>query len=156
MRITGYKHREDFERLMEINDACYSGVYRPPRDLMADYVSVSDVFVARADNYGKPYICGDLSVAEIIIGFAIVRNAIQPYIWNIAVDPSYQNRGVAGNLLREIIKKYTLEKCSRITLHVNVNNPAQRLYFSYGFQVKEVVKDHFVPNDGLLMERKLP
>jgi ribosomal protein S18 acetylase RimI-like enzyme len=152
MRITGYKHREDFSRVMEINDACYSGVYRPPRDLMSDMVSVSDVFIARED-------CeGDWSGAmpDTMLGFAITRNPDQPYIWNIAVDPAYQGRGVAGNLLREIIKRYTLEKCTQITLHVNVNNPAQKLYFDYGFRVISIEEDYFAPNDGLMMERKLP
>jgi ribosomal protein S18 acetylase RimI-like enzyme len=150
MRITGYKHREDFESVMEINDACYFGDFRPPREIMADMVSVSDVLVARAKD-------GDWRDPEAtVIGFAIVRNAEQPYIWNIAVAPAYQGRGVAGNLLREIIRKYTLEKCSRVTLHVNAKNSAQKLYFDYGFRVVAVEKNYFNPDAGLLMERKLP
>jgi ribosomal protein S18 acetylase RimI-like enzyme len=145
MRVTGYKHREDFERVMVINDACYSGDFRPPRETMADMISVSDVFIARWEGY-----------TDQIIGFAIVRNAVQPYIWNIAVDPAFQQRGVGGNLLREIIRKYTLEKSKQITLHVNATNPAQKLYFDYGFRVVAVEENYFNPHDGLLMERKLP
>jgi ribosomal protein S18 acetylase RimI-like enzyme len=157
MRITGYKHREDFERVIQINDACYSGVYRPPRKTVADMISVSEVFIARVNEKDFSHsFPEDLPDENYIIGFAIVRNAFQPYIWNIAVDPAYQNRGVAGNLLREIIRRYTLEKSSRITLHVNVENPAQKLYFDYGFRVISVEEDYFAPNDGLMMERKLP
>jgi len=148
MRITGYKHREDFKRVMDINDACYSGDFRPPREIMQDMISVSDVFVSRREAHNDP--------GQSIIGFAIVRNAVQPYIWNIAVDPAYQGRGVAGNLLREIIRRYTFEKCKRITLHVNAENSAQKLYYDYGFRVIAVEKNFFNPDAGLFMERKLP
>ena len=152
MRITGYKHKEDFKRVMEINDACYNGIYRPPADLVYTYLSVSDVYVARHNVDG----CNSRPDEDVIVGFAIVRNVFQPYIWNIAVDPAHQNRGVAGNLLREIIKTYTLSKYSMITLHVNAENPAQKLYYDYGFRVKSVERNYFDPQDGLLMERKLP
>jgi ribosomal protein S18 acetylase RimI-like enzyme len=149
MRITGYKHKEDLERMMEINDSCYAGIYCPPRNIMVDNLLVSDVFVARALEHVNP---------EIIVGFAIVRDQehVPAYIWNIAVDPAYQGRGVGGNLLREIIKKYTLAKRMGISLHVNVENPAQKLYYDYGFRVTSYVKDYFKPDDGLYMLRRLP
>jgi ribosomal protein S18 acetylase RimI-like enzyme len=71
------------------------------------------------------------------------------------VDKGYQNLGVGGNLLREIIKKYTLQKELAITLHVHEDNPAQCLYFSYGFRVQDVVKDYYAPKNGLLMVRAI-
>jgi ribosomal protein S18 acetylase RimI-like enzyme len=153
MRITGYKHSEDLARMMEINDSCYSGIYCPPRNIMVDNLLVSDVFVARitpADDKTTP--------VDMAIGFAIVRDQehLPAYIWNIAVDPAYQGRGVGGNLLREIIKKYTLSKSMGISLHVNVENAAQKLYYDYGFRVTSYVKDYFKPDDGLYMLRKLP
>ena len=152
MRITGYSYRDDFDRVMEINDACYSGVYCAPREKVKDMCTVSDVFIAREQaEYGHPQ-CG----SQIIVGFAIVRHVFQPYIWNIAVDPAYQKVGIGGNLLREIIRTYTLAKTANIALHVNVENPAQKLYFDYGFRVKSVQKKYFDPNDALFMERKLP
>ena len=152
MRITGYKHKDDYERVMEINDACYTGIYCPPRELMRNYLTVSDVFIARHNVDG----CDSKPDEDIVVGFAIVRNVFQPYIWNIAVDPAYQGRGVGGNLLREVIRTYTLSKNLNIALHVNAENPAQKLYFDYGFRVKSVQAKYFDPNDALLMERKLP
>lgn len=140
MRITGYKP-EDFSRIMEINDLCYSGVYRAPRSVVEGMTRVSDIFVAREDDP---------------IGFAIVQNVDCPYLWNIAVLPTYRGQGVAGSLLREMIVKYTLTKEKKITLHVNVNNPAQKLYFNNGFRVIDVARKYFDPDDGLLMERRLP
>jgi len=148
MRVTGYKHREDFERVMEINDACYSGEYRPPRDTMVDMISVSDVFLVRREKHNDS--------TQLILGFAVVRNAVQPYIWNLAVDPPWQGQGVASLLLHDIIQKYKLEKSAQITLHVNAENPAQKLYFDHGFRVVAVEEDYFKPHDGLIMVRKLP
>jgi ribosomal protein S18 acetylase RimI-like enzyme len=147
MRITGYRHSEDFQRVMAINDACYSGDFRPPREIMQDMISISDVFVARAHRALDP---------EIIYGFAIVRNATQPYIWNLAVDPAYWGRGIASMMLDHIIAGYTKDKYSQITLHVNAKNPAQKLYFDYGFRVTAIVPNYFNPDSGLLMERRLP
>jgi len=159
MRISLNYRREDFDRVMEISDACYSGEYRPPREKMADMISVADVFVARITLPGwapRPPMTGGLSDEDTIIGFAIVQNVTHPYIWNIAVDPDFQGRGVGGNILREIIRKYTLSKDKEISLHVDAVNPAQKLYFDHGFLVRSVEQDYFKPNDGLLMVRRLP
>ena len=149
---TAYKST-DFDRLCKISDACYTGDERPPADVMKSMVEVCDVFLAketvpRDPDGGNPH--------EIVIGFALVRTSGNPYIWSIAVDKGFQGRGVGGNLLREIIKKYTLQKALCITLHVHEDNPAQSLYFSYGFRVVDVVKDYYAPKNGLLMIRTLP
>jgi ribosomal protein S18 acetylase RimI-like enzyme len=133
---------------MEINNACYVPPFCAPESTMREMMMVSDIFVVRVDHL----VVG----IEGIVGFAIVRNVEHPYIWNIAVDPTYQSRGVGGNLLREIIKNYTLNKESQILLHVDATNPAQKLYFDYGFRVVAVEEDYFKPNDGLLMRRVLP
>jgi len=148
MRIDfGYK-REDFDRVMEISDACYNGKYRPPQQTMYDMITVSDVLVARLDPEDDS--------TRTILGFAIIQNIYQPYIWNIAVDPKWQRRGIAGNMLWEIIKRYTLNKDKEISLHVDATNPAQKLYFDYGFRVVSVEENYFEPNDGLMMVRRLP
>src|ERR1700677_1296828 len=152
MRITNYNHRQDFERLLEINDACYSGVYRPPRETVNDMILISDVYVYRYNVDG----CASRPDDDIMIGFAIVKNTDCPYIWNIAVDPLYQGRGVGASLLREIITRYTIAGDKEIHLDVNSTNPAQKLYFDYGFRVKSVCTKYFDPNDGLHMVRPLP
>jgi ribosomal-protein-alanine N-acetyltransferase len=150
MIISAYTHN-DFPAIMKISDAAYSGVERPPEGVMRDMVSVSDVFVAREQAPYHPQ-CGQ----QLIIGFAIVKNIEEPYIWSIAVDPEFQGRFVGSNLLREIIRRYTLEKCSTITLHVRDDNPAQKLYFDQGFRVAAVAENYFDPHNGLFMRRTLP
>ena len=152
MIITAYKST-DFERLCEISDRCYTGDERPPHDVMKSMVEVCDVFLAketapRDPDGGNPH--------EIVIGFALVRTSGNPYIWSIAVDKGFQRRGVGGNLLREIIKKYTLQKELIIGLHVHEDNKAQSLYFDYGFRVKKIETNYYQPKNGFYMERKLP
>jgi len=149
---TAYKST-DFDRLCEISDACYTGDERSPRETMKDMVEVCDVFLAKEPSN---VIAIDKRVHEdLILGFALVRTSGNPYIWSIAVDKGYQNLGIGGNLLREIVKKYTLQKELAITLHVHEDNPAQKLYFDYGFRVQDVVKDYYAPKNGLYMVRAL-
>jgi len=151
----GYKP-EDKPRLVEINSACYSGIQRPSPaefDQMLDHeVFVGSELAIRTD-WGSP------TIKNKVIGFAIVRENIlgHPYLWSIAVDPAYQGRGVGGNLLREVIKFYTLAKAQEISLHVHPDNPAMKLYFDYGFRVRHVAKNWYqAEGDGLYMWRALP
>jgi ribosomal protein S18 acetylase RimI-like enzyme len=147
---TAYKST-DFERLCEISDRCYTGDERPPHDIMKNMVEVCDVFLAKTEVIPVP----DCVSVTNIVGFALVRTSGNPYIWSIAVDKGFQRRGVGGNLLREIIKKYTLQKDFEITLHVHEDNPAQKLYFDYGFRVKRIERDYYNPKNGLFMGRPL-
>lgn len=152
MKITQGYSAQDFSRIVEISDLCYKGVERPPRTTMEQMCSISDIFLAKEmlpqdPDGGNPH--------EVIIGFAIVQAAGYPYIWSIAVDPAFQGRGVGGNILREIIKKYTLEKQPHISLTVRADNPAQKLYFDYGFRVRLVEKNYYEEMDGLNMRKFL-
>jgi ribosomal protein S18 acetylase RimI-like enzyme len=145
MRIDlGFKP-DEFESLLRINDACYTGVERPSLFEFTNMLKHTDVFVARVEG---DYLFGDLTVDGTIIGFAIVRSSEQskPYLWSIAVHPAFQDRGVGGNLLREITKRYTLKHETEISLHVHVDNPAQKLYFDYGFRVQAICRGWY--NDG--------
>ena len=143
----GYKP-EDVPTLFEINDLCYSGVERPSATQFRGMLG-HDVFVCKIDH--------DLvSGIEGIVGFAICRQDVHPsYLWSIAVHPQFQNRGVGGNLLREVIKYYSLRYERKIGLHCKPTNPAQKLYFDYGFRVKSVEKNWYLTEDALYMEREL-
>jgi ribosomal protein S18 acetylase RimI-like enzyme len=157
MIITTAYNSTDFDRIMEISDACYEGVERPPRETMKDMVEVCDIFLAKRCLMNDPDSpsCENHST-DPIVGFALVRTVVHPYIWSIAVAKKFQGRGVGGNLLREIIKWYTLQKAQEIKLHVHEDNPAQKLYWDYGFRVKSVEEGYYMPKDGLVMRRELP
>ena len=138
IKITANYTRKDFDRIMEISDACYSGDDRPPRETMMEMVSISDIFLARS------------SASNHIYGFAIVRNVDSPYLWSIAVDKNAQGTGIGSNLLRAILHCYRREK--QITLHVNVHNPAMWMYHKYGFKVYDIARGYYGNTDGFCMK----
>lgn len=143
---------EEFERLFAISNECYVGDERPN---IKEFRTMTghDVFVARKQApYGHPE-CGRI----IIIGFAVVAsmNSNHPYLWSLAVTKEFQGCGVGGNLLREVIKRYTLSK-PEISLHVHPDNPAQKLYFDYGFRVEGIARNWYKNRNGLFMRRPLP
>lgn len=54
------------------------------------------------------------------------------HISDIALLPEYRNRGIGTALIRDILTRATLVGKS-VRLHVEVHNPAQRLYERLGF-----------------------
>jgi ribosomal protein S18 acetylase RimI-like enzyme len=154
MKIAKVYNPTEFPRLLQINDECYTGIERPSAFEFEGMLKNTDVFVASEAVDRDP---NDWR----IIGFAICKPTISPargpYLWSIAVSVPFQNRGVGGNLLREVIKAYTLSKEKEITLHCKPSNPAQKLYFDYGFRVEVVAPHWFGRNElGLFMRRPLP
>jgi ribosomal protein S18 acetylase RimI-like enzyme len=141
--------KDDIPRLTEINEKCFEGVQRPPDDTFQQMLKISESFIAYPGNVGY-------NQFNEIYGFALVKRETYPYLWTIAVDPKWQHKGIAGNILREVsyAMKCVGEKILR--LHVHVNNPAQRLYFNQGFRVKRVDTGYYLDEgDALLMEKKL-
>ncbi|OJF93038.1 ribosomal protein S18-alanine N-acetyltransferase [Alkalibacterium sp. 20] len=84
--------------------------------------------------------------------------AHEAHITNIATVPSYQNKGIATYLLKEIICVALEEEIGKVTLEVRVsNNTAQSLYRSLGF-IDGRIKSRYYGNnheDALEMIRVL-
>lgn len=137
MRIRGYK-KTDFDDVLDINNKTFSGDQRPPISTLREMISISDVWVATVSDDDI------LFVPDRVIGFAIVKPSSvegkdqQAYVWQTAVSPDLQRRGIGGNLLREVIGYYTKKKYASIRLHCHYDNPAQKLYFDYGFRVTDI------------------
>lgn len=127
-----------FQRLIQINRLCFEG-----RELPAEAP-----FRYEFDR-GTIY---TVAIAEVIIGYALVsRWASGPFLWNIAVVPQYRKLGLGTQLLREI---FFVEKNEPIELTVNVNNPAQKLYFDEGFRAVRVIPKYYGSEAGIRMRRK--
>lgn len=96
----------------------------------------------------------DLPVA--FIGAWYVAN--EAHITNVATIPSYQNKGIATYLLKEIIRVAIDETIDKVTLEVRVSNrTAQSLYRSLGFEEGRVKKGYYANDheDALEMILKL-
>ena len=57
-------------------------------------------------------------------------------LMDIALLPDWRGRGIGQELLRALMRVAAAQS-RRITLHVEPNNPAQRLYARLGFELVE-------------------
>jgi ribosomal protein S18 acetylase RimI-like enzyme len=154
MRIVhGYK-RDEVDRLVQINDECFEGLQRPPEKDFKAMLSVSETWIARLE--GDAVILSDEN--QGIVGFIIINREYGSYVWSMAVDPEYQARGIGGNLLRKAMLWCREQGDKEMRLHVHVDNPAQMLYFNYGFRVCNIAWGYYgegAEGRGLLMKKKL-
>ncbi|WP_373471631.1 ribosomal protein S18-alanine N-acetyltransferase [Carnobacterium alterfunditum] len=82
----------------------------------------------------------------------------ETHITNVAVIPSYQERGVATFLITELQKISQHEGMQKISLEVRISNEkAQRLYDRLGFQKEKIKKDYYTGDleDALEMSKFL-
>jgi len=147
MRVTTRYTHSDFDRVLEISNQCYAENERPTAVDLRNMISVSDVFLLTLDTGVA------LESQSDIIGFAIVKNVDAPYLWSLAVDPRYQRCYHGTQLLHEVISHYARAGEKEISLHVNVYNGAQKMYFDHGFHAVEVVKNYYPGADALYMKR---
>jgi len=81
-------------------------------------------------------------------------------ILNIAVHPAYQGRGMARNLVLQVIQQLKNEAVERCLLEVRASNTTARgLYDSLGFKPDGVRKNYYRAGDGredaVLMSKSL-
>lgn len=147
MKIRPYT-AADFHQVLALNDATFVGDQRPPATTLQEMISVSDIWIAEEED--KP-----------LLGFMIVRPMGDgAYLWQMSVHPGMQKRGIGGNMLREVIQYYTAKKYKHVRLHVHYDNPAQKLYFDYGFRVYDIARGYYSNEDStksraLMMKREL-
>lgn len=82
---------------------------------------------------------GTLLIAEnkgTLCGFLAAKRTIEEWeIENVAVAPGFQRDGVAGELMRTLVRKVQDNAGAKILLEVRDSNlPARRLYEKHGFR----------------------
>jgi ribosomal protein S18 acetylase RimI-like enzyme len=122
----------NFDDILRLNDASFSGVERPPADTLRRMIMFNDLWIARE--------------VEQILGYALVQpdglQAQDSYLWQIAVEPEYRRRGIAGNILHQLYGHYKfVDKKKTMSLHVHPANTSQSLYLAQGFKVVEIAKN---------------
>lgn len=152
MRITAGVRPADRDRLQEISELCYTGDQLLSKQSLEQTLDVSEVWVAYYEHGDwSPYPM--LANYSSILGFIAVQENLRPYIWSVTVHPDFQGRGIGGNLLREVCQWAKAHNKTSIELHTGVSNPAQKLYFDYGFRVQLVIKNFYGTEDGMRMRR---
>lgn len=141
MRLTEEQKIQYMDRLWNITHESYTGVQLPTREIFEKHVKHGDVFV----HEGNP-----------IAGYALVDLMLPLLLRSIAVLSAYRKFGIGGELLKEVSDYYRERGFNKITLHVHVDNPAQKLYFDSGYRVTKVLHRWYLSEgDGLEMEKKL-
>ncbi|EIJ70542.1 ribosomal protein S18-alanine N-acetyltransferase [Pasteurella bettyae] len=122
----------DFERLFEIEQAAHL---------------VPWSMGTLKNNQGSRYINLKLTEQNQIIGFAICQTVLdEATLFNIAIDPNFQGKGLGKKLLSQLIE--ILRKKAILTLWLEVresNNTAKQLYDKLGFNEVDIRKNYY-PN----------
>lgn len=103
-----------------------------------------------ASNQGERYLNLQLTVDGEMAAFAITQIVLdEATLFNIAVDPAYQRRGLGRELLEQVIDE--VEKRGVVTLWLEVrasNAPAIALYESLGFNEATIRRNYYPTADG--------
>ena len=102
------------------------------------------------DCLGNDYHAWVLELNNIIIGFVIVLlQADECQLMNIAIDPGYQRRGYASDLLQHAIKFAKSHGSKRLWLEVRKSNhPAIEFYQKWGGLRIAVRKNYYPCENG--------
>ncbi|EPG4961066.1 TPA: ribosomal protein S18-alanine N-acetyltransferase [Citrobacter amalonaticus] len=103
-----------------------------------------------ASNQGERYLNYQLTVEGRMAAFAITQVVLdEATLFNIAVDPDFQRRGIGKALLEHLIDE--LEKRGVLTLWLEVrssNVAAIALYESLGFNEVTIRRNYYPTADG--------
>jgi ribosomal-protein-alanine N-acetyltransferase len=110
---------------------------------------LSEVLIARLADAGTPPPIGGY-ICVWVVGDEL-------HINNIAVDPRWRRRGIAGGLLEAALERGRIRGVRRAFLEVRVSNVgAQALYRRYGFELAGVRKGYYDGpiEDAVIMRRE--
>lgn len=140
------KDSEMFERCFTLQKICFDAEEQAPHGMMSYVFETGTVFT-------NPLTIWD---SKHIHAFAIVTEKHgEPFVWSIAVHPDFRRLGIAGKMLDEIEEWARTQNAAGIGLTVQIDNPAQKLYFDKGYRVQNVLKNYYLTGHGLFMRRKL-
>ncbi|OOF86609.1 ribosomal protein S18-alanine N-acetyltransferase [Rodentibacter ratti] len=124
----------DFERLYEIEQQAHL---------------VPWSFGTLKNNQGERYLNLKLVKDNRIIGFAICQIVLdEATLFNIAVEPSMQGKGLGELLLNELMIQLKEKNIQTLWLEVRESNPARWLYEKQGFNEVDIRKNYYPMPDG--------
>ena len=145
MKLSDEHKMAAFEECFKLQLMCFSPDEQAPRGMMESVFRSGQVFVIQ-----------NLPPEYSVIAFAVVdKKHGEPFVWSIAVRPGLRGCGVGSKLLAEIEEYARNQNAAGIGLTVQVDNPAQKLYFDKGYRVQNVLKNYYLTGNGLFMRRKL-
>ncbi|MDT3521623.1 ribosomal protein S18-alanine N-acetyltransferase [Cronobacter sakazakii] len=103
-----------------------------------------------ASNQGERYLNLRLDVDGKMAAFAITQVVLdEATLFNIAVDPAFQRRGLGRALLEHLIEALEARGVLTLWLEVRTSNHAARaLYESLGFNEATIRRNYYPTSDG--------
>lgn len=103
-----------------------------------------------ASNQGERYLNLKLKVDDDIAAFAITQVVLdEATLFNIAVDPAYQRRGLGRALLEHVIDEVEKRGVATLWLEVRASNAgAIALYEGLGFNEATIRRNYYPTTDG--------
>ncbi|ELQ6223430.1 ribosomal protein S18-alanine N-acetyltransferase [Cronobacter turicensis] len=103
-----------------------------------------------ASNQGERYLNLRLDVDGTMAAFAITQVVLdEATLFNIAVDPAFQRRGLGRALLLHLIEALETRGVLTLWLEVRASNHAARaLYESQGFNEATIRRNYYPTSDG--------
>lgn len=102
------------------------------------------------NNQGERYLNLKVQQHGKLVGFAICQTVLdEATLFNIAIDPAYQQQGLGEKLLQQLI--LVLRQRAVLTLWLEVrqsNLAAQKLYDRLGFNLVTQRKNYYPTTDG--------
>ena len=126
MHIREYKSK-DATHLFNINKACFNSP--EPNLTLLKNIHNGQTWVCCLDN-------------DIPIGFLISVWNEGPHVYNIAVHPDFQAKGIGKSLLEEFHKFYREQEETHLRVDSS-NSNAQKLYFNMGYRVHHIECDYY-------------
>lgn len=102
------------------------------------------------NNQGSDYLNLKYLKNQQIIGFAICHLVLdEATLFNIAIEPSMQGKGIGKALLRALINQLQQKNIATLWLEVRESNfKAQKLYEGFGFNQVDIRKNYYPTADG--------
>lgn len=101
-------------------------------------------------NQGERYLNYQLTVEAQMAGFAITQVVLdEATLFNLAVDPAFQRRGIGRELLEHVIAELESRGIQTLWLEVRASNrPAIALYEQLDFNEVSVRRNYYPTADG--------
>lgn len=148
------------ESILELNDSelyrCYYEAFIQGQDRMFqdqteeerleyfyDYYSKSKPLIKEASLVLKK------TESDEILGVTLLRpRGEDVHLALLAIHPNYQGKKLGGLLLRLVLKKVFQQGFNTISLSVDIENPAMRIYQKFGFKTQSHIITHSWKNQN--------
>jgi len=127
------------ERTIDIKESSPDQV---PRSLLLE----ADPSMDRINRYVTDSVCFIATIGHDVIGVCVLKALSRDRyeLFNIAVSPGYQKRGIGSQLLRYALEALKERQVNAVELGTGTFGYQLAFYQRFGFRVDSICRDHFI------------